>query len=75
MHGGAATPTSAEAVDNFDFPYKISQYGRDLAVSMFRQDLDKENDKGKFKAISTHRLACHCRPWAGLSRGRGHLPV
>ena len=43
-------------------PYKISQYGGDLAISIFRQDLDKENDKGKFKAISAHRLACHCRP-------------
>ena len=38
-------------------PYKISLYGRDLAI-----DLDKENDKGKFQAISAHRLACHCRP-------------
>ena len=28
---------------------------------MFRQDLDKENDKGKFKAICAHRLASHCR--------------
>ena len=45
-------------------PCKISHYGRDLAIRMFRQDLDKENDKGKckFKAISAHRLACHCRP-------------
>ena len=43
-------------------PYKISRYGRDLDISIFRQDLDKENDKGKFKAISAHRLGCHCRP-------------
>ena len=43
-------------------PYKVSQYGRDAAISMFRRVLDKDNDKGKFKAISASRLVCHCRP-------------
>ena len=67
--GAATPPTSAAAVDNFDCsrarggnPYRVCQYGREVAISIFRQVMDKDNDKGKFKAISAQRLACHCRP-------------
>ena len=47
----------------FHNPFKVSEYGRDLAIQLFEQHLDSSRElQRQIPSLSGTRLVCHCKP-------------